>query len=1031
MAEKDIIQNLIFQLGQSQDQRMPEELGIHFADVDERTDEELLLFTKNFAEFVNFYKDDPTTITGNWTEFFPTDISGIRQLLSDKSGAVPPHLALYLSFLKIYKEGPQEAINRISGKHLDFYFKDVLHFAKNPAVADKAHILLELKKNTSPIIIQSTDLFTAGKDKTGVELLYKPTGETVINSSKVDALRSIYYDKTGHGTIRYAPEANSSDGMGGKLEGDEPKWFGFGNEKLPAVEVGFGIASPVLRMKEGDRKVIVSLTLENINSSVINDTNLKGAFEVFITGEKSWLGPYEIAPSINQAGILNFNFTVPVTGKAIIDYNATVHGYHYTTQSPVIQVLLKTRVANQAIGYADLEGVKIKKAKIAVEVSGITSLSLEGDNGTLDPKKPFAPFGQQPNKGAGFQVGYIEALSKKLSELSISVNWKNPPALFSSYYSPYGITVNNDSFTSSVAFTFGDNQPYSEYGVHLFNSTNATALQKLTFTPGHVPATAFYAEGRKVISLRQTETRWSKKFLHEYGIMKPVLINKPEIPAPQQGFISFMLNNSFYHTEYLKKSVENIVNFAKGTGNVPSPYVAINEPYTPVIQGISMYYNAYSDEVGINNNSLDDFTNDEIQFFQVAYFGQIQEHSYQRNQFSFLNNKSVSLFPEYKNEGELLIGFTGLNAGDSVSVLFQVAEGSEDPDMAQVDIGWSVLCDNYWKPLTSGEVVLDTTNKLLTSGIIKFVIPREATTDNTILPASRIWIKGGIAKNVKAVCQLVSVMPNAVEVQFTDSGNDPNHLAAPLEKSKITKLKNGNAAVKTVTQPYASFGGQQIETDTSFYTRSSERLRHKNRCITAWDYERIILQAFPNVHKVKCIPHARFVAESNKYCWLAPGNVVIVVVPDLKNKNAVDRLTPKVNSNTISRITSLVNEHAGMQVNAKVKNPNYQKIMLEFKVRFYPGYEFNFYSEKLKEQLKQYLSPWAYASGRDITFGGKIYKSVLLDFVEEVEYVDYVEDFYMYTISETTGKSNDLSEVQPETPDTILVSNDTHLIYEA
>jgi hypothetical protein len=1030
MAEKDIIQNLIFQLGQSQDQRMPIELGIHFADIDERTDEELLLFTKNFAEFVNFYKDDPTIIAGNWTDFFPADIQGIRQLLENKSGAVPPHLALYLSFLKLYKEGPQAAINQITGKHLDFHFKEVLRFTKNPAVADKAHVLIELKKNTSPITIQPADLFTAGKDKTGVELLYQPTGETVINSSKVDSIRSIFYDKTGHGIIRYAPEANSSDGMGGKLEGDEPKWFGFGNEKLPPVEIGFGIASPVLRMKEGDRKVNVSLTLENIDPSAINDASLNGAFEVFITGEKSWLGPYEVAPTISNS-VLSFNFTVPVTEKAIIDYDSAIHGYHYTTQSPVIQVLLKTGGAKLSVGYSDFKGIKIKKAKIAVEVSGITSLSLEGDNGTLDPKKPFAPFCQQPNKGSGFQVGYAEALSKKLSEISISLSWKNPPAFFAGYYSPYGLTVNNDSFTSSVAFTFGDNQPYSEYGVHLFNSSNATALQKLTFTPGHIPATGFYAEGRKVISLIQTETRWSKKFLHEYGILKPVLINKPAVPAPQQGFISFTLNSSFFHAEYLKKSVENIVNFAKGVSTAPSPYVALNEPYTPVIQNISMSYNAYSDEVSINSNSLDDFTNDEIQFFQVTYFGQIQEHSYQRNQFSFLNDKSVTLLPDYKNEGELLIGFTDLNAGDSVSVLFQVAEGSEDPDLSQVDIDWSVLCDNYWKPLTSGEVVLDTTNKLLTSGIIKFVIPREATTDNSILPSGQIWIKGGIAKNVKAVCQLVAVMPNAVEVQFADSGNDPNHLAAPLEKKKIDKLKNGNAAVKTVTQPYASFGGQQVETDTSFYTRSSERLRHKNRCITAWDYERIILQAFPNVHKVKCIPHAKFVTESNKYCWLAPGHVVIVVVPDLTNKNAVDRLTPKVNSNTISRITTLVKDHAGMQVNVKVKNPSYQKIMVEFKVKFYSGFEFNFYSEKLKAQLKQYLSPWAYSSGRDITFGGKIYKSVLLDFVEEVEYVDYVEDFYMYSISESTGKSNDLSEVQPETPDTILVSNDTHLIYEA
>jgi hypothetical protein len=113
-----------------------------------------------------------------------------------------------------------------------------------------------------------------------------------------------------------------------------------------------------------------------------------------------------------------------------------------------------------------------------------------------------------------------------------------------------------------------------------------------------------------------------------------------------------------------------------------------------------------------------------------------------------------------------------------------------------------------------------------------------------------------------------------------------------------------------------------------------------------------------------------------------------------------------------------------------VKNPAYQKLRLEFSVKFKEGYEFNFYSEKLKEEIKQFLSPWAYSTGRDITFGGKIYKSVLLNFVEEVEYVDYLEDFYLYSISGSKGLSNDLDEVQPESPDTILVSDSTHFIHE-
>ena len=38
-----------------------------------------------------------------------------------------------------------------------------------------------------------------------------------------------------------------------------------------------------------------------------------------------------------------------------------------------------------------------------------------------------------------------------------------------------------------------------------------------------------------------------------------------------------------------------------------------------------------------------------------------------------------------------------------------------------------------------------------------------------------------------------------------------------------------------------------------YYRRISERLRHKNRAITSWDYEQIILENFPEVFKVKCL----------------------------------------------------------------------------------------------------------------------------------------------------------------------------------
>ncbi len=1020
MAEKDILQNMIFQLGQSQDKRRPEELAVHFADVDERTPEDFLRFIKKLSSYINYYRTDISKPAGDWSTFFPYDETTLKQLLGSDSGSTAPHLALLLAFLELYKQ-PQAVINQITGRHFDFYFKEVLRLTKKAAVPDKAHVLLELKKNAAPISIGPANLFSAGKDATGVELIYAPSGDTVINRATVDSLRSVFLDSSNlHGTVRYAPIANSSDGVGGELTGDEPRWRGFGYEELPPAEVGFAIASPVLRMQEGARAVTVTLTLNNVDRAKLNNTTLNAAFEVFITGEKHWLGPYSISPTLSLDNILQFNLIMPESEKAVVDYDPAVHGYSYASQAPVLQVLLKAN--NLGLGYHDLKNVTVRQAQVKVEVSNIVSLALESDAGTLDPKKAFLPFGPQPTRGSRFFVGYAEALAKKLSELKVTIQWKDAPVNFASYYSRYGVYgVKNDYFTAAVSFQDGGNWEYTNRSVHLFESSNASSEHTMAFTAGMVSAAAPRLAGMKVNALQTAGSLWALKAARQYVLANPVLSPfRTSVPKPKSGVITFSLEKDFLQATYRQKYIESVVAISKaGSGSLP------NEPYTPAIQSMSLSYKAHSDQVDIGSTSINDFSTNEVQFFHLSYFGQMREHGYQRAQFGFLTDKNVSLLPPYRSAGELLIGFKDLNPGESLSVLFQVAESSSDPDLEPEDLTWSVLCDNYWKPLRPNEVVLDTTNQLLTSGIIKFIIPAEATASNTILPANRLWIKGALAQNVNAVCQLIEVAANAVEVKFTDHGNVPSHLALPLKQGSISKLKTGVAEIKSMQQPFASFGGRPAETDEAFSTRVSERLRHKNRCITAWDYERVILEAFPQVHKVKCIPHAK--AGS----WLAPGNVLIVVVPDLKNKNAIDPLQPKVDADTLNRITAYVQKRIGMGVRIKVKNPTFQEVQLDFKVKLLTGYEFNFYSGELNRALIRFLSPWAYDASRDISFGGRLYKSVLLDFVEHLNYVDYVTEFKMFSYTGATRGLLDLNTVEPETPDAILVSAKSHTISQA
>jgi hypothetical protein len=1039
MSDKDIVQNMISQLGQSQHDRPQAALEVHFVDVDERDTNAFLRFSKQLAKYVNYYAQSTTAPLGDWTKFFgyDDDEASLDALCNNPNGDTNPNLALFLAFLKGY-EATQVLINRFTGRHLNFYYQNVLQLLSKPAVPDKAHVVLELKKQAPQTAIAPGTLFSAGKDGIGVELLYAATRETIVSAAKVQSIRSLFVDTSGHGRILGAPVANSLDGIGEELPKDNPRWHGFGYDELSAAEtargykplrnadVGFAISSPVLRMKEGNRTVTVVLDVSAAGYDLPSlNVNLADAFAGFITNEKNWT-PVDVTSAGSSAGKLSFQVTIPASEKAIADYDQSIHGYNYTATAPVLQILLSQNAS--ALGYNDFKDIQVNTVEVKVDVTGIKDLDLESDEGTLDPKKAFLPFGPQPAKGSLFFVGCDEALSKKLNGLSVDLQWKGAPPNFNVHYQNYSNAPSgNKDFSVDTALVDGSGKPFNMQGAELFDDTDASAEHSIDL--GHKDrATSPATPGPELQTLYRMGGRWKEKAVRLTAAM-PLYQLYFHIQSPERpGFISFKLRQDFLHADYRTEYVANILKYAKSHSTHSTPTV-LNEPYTPVLQSLTLSYSATSGEVSVASENADDFANQNVQFFQIGYFGEMRDHGHQRAQFDFVTDKRILLLPAYDNEGELFIGVSDLTAGDSVSLLFQVAEGSADPDLPRQEIVWSVLCENYWKLLGADNVVSDTTNELLTSGIITFILPGEATTENTILPPGQIWLRASVAEKTGAICQLIAIQANALEVQFLDQGNDPLHLGEALPAGKIAKLKNGLATIKSVTQPFASFGGATWESDQSYHVRVSERLRHKDRCITPWDYERMVLAAFPNIDKVKCIPH------SQPGSWFSPGHVTLVVVPDLRNKNALDPLQPKVDANTMAEILDFVSGSAerelrprdGMQVQVHVKNPNYQPVKVDFNVKFRRGYEPNYHARELNTLLVQFFSPWAFTPERDISFGGKIYKSVILDFVEDWEPVDYVTDFSMTTY--VGSWSGDLNEVQAETPDTIIVSNPMHAIH--
>ncbi|HEX6368221.1 MAG TPA: hypothetical protein VF006_04780 [Longimicrobium sp.] len=1024
MADRDIVQNLILELGQSQGERTPRELDAHFADVDERTPADLWRWAGRFAERVNFHPADHTgddVDVPDWSALFTGTETALDAYRALNAPRTQPHAALFIAFLELFRR-PQALANEITGRHLDFYYQEVLRLRRRDPVADHAHVVLELKKGAASVEVGPQHLFTAGKDATGTELLYAPVRSSVIGPAKVESLRTICLD--GEGTVRFAPIANSADGVGGELPAEEPRWAAFGHDALPPAAIGFAVASPVLRLSEGERTVTLELTLSGVAGTGLTTASLAGAFSVFLTGAKGWVQPDGVEASLTGAA-LRLVCTLSRAAGAVADYQQAVHGYAYAATTPVMQVQL---AAGAAVGYADFVGVVVEDARVSVSASGVTSLTLQSDAGTIDPKKAFLPFGPQPTAGSRFLVAYPEALGKKLSSLSLALTWKDAPASFATHYAGYGVTPAVGNATFTVRASFDDAAPgagFQATGVRLFETANATLPRTLTFTPGTVVAQQGQGRRGEILALHRAGAHWSLQRAERRSLAEPVYGAALTLaPAEREGFLTLTLEKGFLHAEYRKKQIENVLALVSPTITDPSPAVLF-EPYTPTVQAISLSYAASTDRVGVSTPSMDHFANPDLQFFHLAPFGPMREHGYQRDQLPFVASTDVPLLPSFTHAGELLIGLAQTVAGDGVSLLFQVAPGSADPELPRETLEWFALADNYWKPLGPAELVLDTTRDLLASGIVKLVIPPEATTLNTVLPAGPVWIRAAVAGDSAAVSQLVAVASNGVEVALVSEGYDPAHLEAPLPAGTITKLKYGLAGVKSVRQPYASFGGRGAELPTAFHTRAAERLRHRDRCLTRWDYERVVLEAFPGVHRVKCIPHAR------EGSWMAPGHVMLVVVPDLRNQNAVDPLQPRVDADTLDQITTHVRARAGMQVQVAVKNPSYQKVRLDFQVRFRTGYDFNHYRVQLQDALVQALSPWAFADGPEIGFGGAVYRSVLLDLVEELPYVDYVTEFRMFSWTGDKIDRTDRDVARPATPDTILVSDSAHTITEA
>lgn len=953
-----------------------------------------------------------------------------------------PHYALYLSFLRLFRFA-QDHLNSYTKRHLKFYYKKVLQLNNNPGLPDTAHLVFSLQKNTDQYLLKQGTQFKAGKDANNNNLFYALADDVVLNQSVVQALKSVYLVKNYDNGTKIIPQqlfaspiANSSDGHGAKITSPDLSWYPFGDLSNAdflnsgSATVGFAIASNVLFLNEGTRTITITINYQkplNLSSSL-----LTGIFSAQFTGNKKWFdaGDYKPANIGNQDNVIVTNdtvknvlvITVTLNGSAppVIPYSPKIHGGNFTQALPMMQLTVVDYT-----NYAMIKSLVITSMNVDVSVDAVKNISLQNDDGKIDGSKPFKPFGEFPENGASFIIGSKEVLQKNLTKFNIH---------FTQQQTSTGILLGSVQNTLANAIELKKNFTLPGFNLNI-KSLNLLALNLGNWQ--NISSVSYSGGGTlpAVINFPLPAFRAASDFS----------ANALYDVSSVDGFIKIELIDAEYNLSNYLNNVQSSLSKTTvdisgvGTANQTftiKPPGSVPQPLSPVASSAYVEYAANTSIDLFDKNDFPDRTNF---FYHIEPFGFREMHA-------ALTTDAMTVLPAFNldngilssadtgkqsapdNGGELWIGIANTQPGEAQSILFQVSEGSANPlKTVNQDINWYYMSGNNWIAFPDTNVN-DQTNYLSESGLIIFNLPGDETINNTHADNNLLWIKAAVKGNTDAVCKLIAVLANAAKVQFVTDIPGGIYFTQNIPANTIRKPAMADPLLKQISQPYASFGGRPKESNPDFNQRVSERLRHKNRAVTSWDYERLVLQNFPQIHKVKCINHTTLKQTSQAYSELKPGDVMIVTVPDLSLVTGANPLLPFTSVGLLNDIQNYVKPLCTPFVHLHVCNPLFEAVQFDFNVYFINNNSNStYFQQQLNTDIQKFLMPWAFGSNAaDIEFGGKIEKSVVLNFVQERPYVDFVTCFKMfkYTYQQDgtfSASSADLEEAIASTARSILV----------
>lgn len=982
-----------------------------------------------------------------------------EQLMNQDSKDHNPHIGLILAVLRLFSE-IQNDLNRLTRRHLNFYYQKILE--QSPPSTHPMEILVGLlpKPALNELPVNSTFNLNF---QDGKAIPFKNQFLTELSQGKISEVRSLYkskfspfsgditaarvllseiFDSTlfqnkGTNEVSFLGESHWDFPM---VMGEDQSQKGINQRSMQSSLIGIMVTSPTFLVENGVTNFEIAFNLSatsciefrEIMADLLHEKEavlgiqhdhseielnnfiqnfLHESFSISITGSSGWYTlDYHHIEFLQTENKLLVKIQPEGPAEIPVPYDGAIHGQIPDLNWPCLQIQLNNSAHYPP--YAALQPLEVLEVEISTHSRGVRSgFDCSNQVGKIDTANPFQPFGPIPQKDSFLRINNPLIFNKYLSELSLKVHWLGLPEGrngFKSHYAGYPDNIDNDSFIAEVSLRpnhhySSDSKDFKPQVVDLFHSiekVDGTYLSKSQFIEMDLDLVDMNDLGSPSdISLKDGTK----------GDLTIRLVEPNPFAFGHESYPQLFSEISLFNSKHPRRAKE-----------LPKT------PYTPLIENIEFKYSNYTKE---NLSRRGSFSSESIKLFHLQPFGFTQVYP--------ASGKEKSFFvPQEEGRGSLLIGLTDVEEGQNINIGFKLHPAYFIHTITQApQVTWEYLENNSWVSMKN-LVMEDSTKGMLQSGLVKIKLPGHLDMNSSRMPKGKFWIRVSNYGSRDINSRLIRVFTNAVWLT-QEMQSQQTILSADELKSTSTVDFKGVLNLNGVLGPYDikfSKVNKDLDRDS---IRVSELLRHRNRGITTWDLERLVLEHFPQIGRVLVYGRSDFPLHLVKNC-----NVQVVVIPYAPNSTQFRLEGFLAPFELLKEIKSYLKQFLSPFSKLEVANPVFEKLKIRASVKFIESQKSGYYRKMLERDLIEFLSPNPGDFQKGEGFINSIYKIEIQNFIESRTYVEYVtglsvlqlvEVLGSFKIIDTASDKYQIERLRTISPYAILTSSESHqleIIYE-